>query len=313
VSRARRTDRPRKAAAENPPPRPAPGRRAHGSAAWAALCAATLIQIVAAPSASAHPSALAQAEQLEAEIRAHPGDPLPYLQRGRAFSEEGHAAEALADFEKAAELGDPNDVAFDLGVLHARMGRFDAACQDFDRWLARHPDHPPGLVHRARARRDAGKRAEALADYRAYFAVQPRPNPGDYVAAADLLVGPDGSGIPEALGLLDDGMQKLGLVPQLQGPAIALERRRDRLDLALVRLDALEPSLGTSPDWHVDRGELLSLAGRREEAVAELDAADARLDALRETAARRALRERIRALRANISRAPAREATRSDR
>ncbi|MBK7951922.1 MAG: hypothetical protein IPK00_25005 [Deltaproteobacteria bacterium] len=266
--------------------------------AIAGLVIAGLVTL--APRVDGHPSALAQVEMLSAEIRARPDDPVAYIRRGQAYSEEGHFAEALADFEKAEGLGDSVSVAYDLGVVHYRMGALIEARRDFDRWLERHPDHGPALQYRARVLRDSGERDAAFADYRAYLDRHPNPNPGDYLAAAELLA-EDGEGDVEgALAMLDAGMRRLGLAPQLQKRAIALERGRGEVDAALNRLDALAPSLGATPDWQIDRAELLLLLGRRKEATAALDRAAEALVGKRSTAARRTLHDRIEALRVSV-------------
>lgn len=246
----------------------------------------------------AHPSAFEQVEKLGEEIRARPEDPANYLLRGRAYSNEGHFEEALADYEKAAQMGDPIQVAYDLGVLRYRMGNLTEARRQLDLWLEHHPGHPPALEYRARVLRDSGEAAAAVADYRAYFESRPNPNPGDYVAAARLLEELEGEGVPGALALLDAGMARLGTIPQLQRPAIALERRRGRLGDAIRRLESLEPALGGSPDWKIDMAELLLASGRKREADRLLDTAAEQLEQSKSTAARVKSRQRLEALRA---------------
>lgn len=244
-----------------------------------------------------HPSAYEQVEHLSAAIRARPDDPGNYVLRGQAYSNEGHFEEALADYEKASQMGDPGAVAFDLGVLHYRMGELVEARRQLDLWLERHPGHPPALEYRARVLRDAGEPALAVADYRAYFAGQKSPNPGDFVSAARLVEGLDGEGASAALAILDDGMERLGTIPQLQRPAIEIERRRGHLADAIRRLESLAPSLGTSPDWKIDMAELMIASGRKSEAIRQLDAATEQLEGLKSTAARVKLGERVVALR----------------
>ncbi|MEZ4334371.1 MAG: tetratricopeptide repeat protein [Myxococcota bacterium] len=250
----------------------------------------------AAPTVLAHPSALERVARLDSLIRSRPEEPRLYVQRAQAHAEDGHFDEALSDLHRAAALGEPVEVAYDLGVVHHRMGRLEEARSDFDRWLARHPTHAPALLQRAQTLRELGDRAAALADYEAYFERHPKPNPGDYLAAARMLATPDGSDPAGAITVLDAGMQRLGIVPTLQQEAIALERARGRVAAALDRLETLRPSLGASPDWKVVRGELLLEAGRREEGRKQLEVARAQLSSLRVTQARVALGTRIEAL-----------------
>jgi tetratricopeptide (TPR) repeat protein len=241
----------------------------------------------------AHPSALERLDRLSEAIRAHPKDPSNYVRRGQVERDAGHFENARRDFEQAERLGDPILVAFDQGVLQYRMGNLAEARRHLDAFLARFPGHAQALETRARVSRDAGDSAAALADFKAYFALRANAHPGDYVSAARLLASDPDEGVAPALALLDEGMARLGVVAQLQRPAIDLERRRGRNDLALARLETLEPALGRSPDWKVDRAEALLGLDRPVEARAELVAARAQLDGLPNTRARVKLRARI--------------------
>ena len=268
------------------------------------LLVALLVALLSPSLADAHPSAQHRIEMLSKSIRAQPGEPRLYMQRGEAFSNEGMLDRALVDFQKAEKLGDPVLVAFDLGVLHYRMGKLDVSLRYFDLFLARYPRRAQALEYRARVRRDAGDHAGAVADFNAYFALQRQPNPGDYLSAAQVLASMDGEGIGSALAMLDRGMARLGVIAQLQLPAVELEKRRDNTAQAIARLATLEPALGSSPDWKVDMGELLLLDGRREEARAYFAAASIQLASLRPTTARKRVLDRLEKLQASLNQAP---------
>ena len=149
--------------------------------------------------------------------------------------------------------------------------------------------------------RDSGHHDAALRDFKAYFALQKQPNPGDYLSAADMLVGLKGQGVPAALAMLDEGMARLGVIPQLQQRAIELELERGKSQQAIARLGTLKPVLGNSPDWQVDMGELLLLAGRPDEARPLFDAAASQLASLRKTVARQQLQARLEELQASMT------------
>lgn len=259
--------------------------------AWVSLCIAV--------GASAHPSAKERQELLGQLIEAHPEQQQLYVKRGATYSNEGQYELALADLLKAESLGEAHLAAFELGVLHHRMGSFDLARSHFDTYLEHFPNHALSLEHRARMLRDAGDYEASLADFRAYFELREQPNPGNYISVAKML-SEKKEGIEAALGMLDEGMERLGVIPHLQDYAIDLELRRKNVAAAIHRLQSLEGMLGESPDWCVDMGELLLLADRAPEAHALFQLASARLDDLRSTPARRRLRERLRILRAGL-------------
>jgi tetratricopeptide (TPR) repeat protein len=80
--------------------------------------------LLAAPS----PAVLAQAGG-EAEARAH-------YERGVAFYDEGQYAAALAEFEAAYEGSHRAPILFNIGQIHARLGRAVEAVEALQRYLA---------------------------------------------------------------------------------------------------------------------------------------------------------------------------------
>lgn len=260
-----------------------------------------LILLVAALPLFAHPGASTTIEHFTHEIEHRPDSQVLYIKRGIAYSADGQYERALADFSRAQTLGDPVLVSFDLGVLHYRRGELDTALSYFNAWLERFPNHSGCLEYRARLLRDKGDYQASVADFRRVFELQGRPNPGHYVSAAEMLVSAGDSGVRQALDLLDAGNEKLGLTPQLQCYAIRLETERGRPDLAVRRMLALEPMLGSSPDWKVSMAELYFENRQSAPAQELLVAAERQLQELRRTPARIALQGRISALRKRIS------------
>jgi tetratricopeptide (TPR) repeat protein len=263
-----------------------PGNRA------VALFALGLVLLCAHQGLRAHPGVEEALRYYDRQIGQSPREQALYAQRGIVYSNDGQYEKAIADFRRAGELGDPLLVSFDLGVLHYRMGDFPAARRHFDAWLQRFPDHAACLEYRARLLRDAGDHDGAIADFRRVFALQPRPNPGDYIAVAEMLESRGDEGVAEALDVLDQANAKLGVTPQIQRKAIALELRRKQPERAIARMRELEPTLGESPDWKVEMGELMLVAGRRDEAQVYFRRAADQLGGLRLTPARQQLMRR---------------------
>ena len=258
------------------------------------LCLST---VLLASNGHAHPGAHAKLAYLNHQMSKQPDDQLLYIQRGATYSNVGQLERALADFRRAETLGNPLAVAFELGVLHYRQGKFDQARGYFDRCLQHSPQHISALQYRARLLRDAGDHKASLADYKALFALQDEGDPGNYIAAAKMFAAQNDAGLLAAIDLLDQGMQQLGLIPSLQRYAIKLELRRRQAANAIARLASLKPMLGTSPDWKADMGELLLLAGNTTQARELIDAAAAQLTTLRKTPARQKLLKKIQRLR----------------
>jgi hypothetical protein len=112
---------------------------------------------------------------------------------------------------------------------------------------------------------------------------------------AEMLASRGEAGVAEALEVLDQGNAKLGVTPQVQRKAVALELRLGQPDRAIERMRALEPTLGDSPDWKVEMGELMLSAGRGGEAKAWFRKASDQLEGLRPTPARQQLMRRVQA------------------
>lgn len=249
-------------------------------------------------SASAHPGASATIDHYSHQIEQDAKNQRLYILRGIAYSNDARYDDALADFKHAEQLGDPVLVSCDQGVLHYRKGEFDAAVGYLDRYLERYPagGRKYCLEYRARALRDSGDHAGSIRDFRRVIELEPRPNPAHYISLATMLAESGESGIGDALVILDAGIAKLGLNPQLQHYAIELELKIERPDRALARSEALRSILGDSPEWKVDVADLYLRNGARRQADQMLNDAKAQLKLLRKTPARLRLGDRITAM-----------------
>ena len=111
-----------------------------------------------------------------AAAAARPDDPQPLVNRAAAREDQGDAAAALADYDRAAELATGEYRALVLhnrGTLRYRVGDLAGAEADFTAALAVVPARPNTLLGRALVRKDAGDLAGAEADCEAALAVLP--------------------------------------------------------------------------------------------------------------------------------------------
>jgi tetratricopeptide (TPR) repeat protein len=265
--------------------------------------------LVTAEAPFAHPSDAEKIDVLTRRIEARGDDPGLYLKRGAVYSEDGHYELALEDFSKAEALTDSVVVALDVGMLKARQGDLPGAKKSLDLFLGRFPNHSRALEERARVLVAMGDTQAAVETFERLFAVTPSPNPGSYTSAARILSEQgDTKDTDRALAILDGGIVRLGMIPQLQQFAIELELQEGRTTRALERLEGLEPSLGAGPEWKVEKSELLLKLDRNREARSLLDTAARQLTQLRETPARRALAKRITGLQGTLEKGRTTEA-----
>jgi tetratricopeptide (TPR) repeat protein len=237
----------------------------------------------------AHPGQHDQLERINRHIAQAPTEQALFLQRGAIYAEGGQYERALADYRRAEELGLPVLVAFDLGVLHYRMGEYERANGYLVDYVQQFPNHAPAHDYLARVARQMGEYDRAIANLEIYFRLQHNPNPGLYLSAAKTLE--ESGRYSEALIFLDQGIARLGVIPQLQRYAIGLELKRQQPVLAIERLETLRQMLRESPDWQLEMAELLVTVERREEATALAVAAQLQLDGLRSTPARKHLQQ----------------------
>jgi len=259
---------------------------------WLALAA--LVPLIAAP-VLAHPGAEDQLHHLNQQITQHPNQQKLFIKRGALLSRLGQYNKAQADFARAQSLGTPERVMFELGVHYYRTQQLVQAKSSFDRSLQHFPNYLPALEYRAKVHRDTGNYASALQDFTAFLALSPYSNPGQFLSVAKMIIQEE-SNIEAALLIIDQGMERLGVTPQLQNYAISLELKANRTDAAIERHQLLAPSARVSPGWQLTMARLLISAKRSEEAKAHIEQAKIQLVTLKKTPANQALEQQIQQL-----------------
>jgi len=254
------------------------------------LCCALCLAVPALT----HPGQHEQLARITRAIEKNPGQQALYIQRGMIYSRDGQLDHALENYARAEQLGPPIVVAFELGVLYYRVGEYQRAIDYLGRYIEQFPAAAAAYDYRARAGRAAGDRVGAVADLELYFQLHDSPQPGHYLAAADMLQ--EMGETEAALATLDRGLDKLGLTPQLQRQAVQLELARQQPDKAIARLDTLRTPLKESPGWKLEMAELLLAAGRDGAGTELLLEVETELGELRPTPARTAMQQQARAL-----------------
>jgi predicted Zn-dependent protease len=289
-------------AVRDPVERSASGRPAWRGRAQVILLVCLACVVVFPIPALAHPAEFERIEILTQRIESQPLNPSLYIDRAASRSHDGEYALAMKDLEKAAELGGPLSAAYELGLLHIRMGDRDKARIQFDQFIEHFPNHARARERRARLLAEIGETDAAATDYERVFAVTARPNPGSYLSAAKMFAPKTGGDLTLALAMLDRGIQRLGVIPQLQQYAIELEVRRGEDDRAIERLEALKSALGEGPEWNIQMAELLIRTEKISQAQRHLSTAKNALRDLRQTPARTKLSSRIAAIEATLVR-----------
>ncbi len=240
-------------------------------------------------------------ERITLQIEQDPYNAELYLRRGELHRQSSHFDAALADFDHVATLSpDDETIHFHRGRLLFEAEEFPEAWLALDRFLTSHPSHARGFMVRGRLLRKLGLPLEAAQDYARALSLTPNPTPVMFVEHAQALAEAGGPWVEMAIQSLDDWNQKLGPLILLESLAIDLEVEGQQYDAALVRIDQVLTEMARKEVWLVRRGEVLEMAGRKEEArVAYRDALktiEALPSRLRQVPASRELETHVRAL-----------------
>lgn len=244
------------------------------------LCLCVLVVTLLPLAVSAHEGLPEQIAAITAKIKRDPKNAALYLQRGELFRLHGKWNRADADYQHALRLQpELSIVNLARGNMLFESGRYRQAKIALDQFLRQQPDHVEAFITRARVLAKIGARREAVQDFtRALSLISPQ-EPELYIERAKVLAG-DKRYIQEALRGLDDGIARFGPLVTLQLAAIDLEMRRRDYDAALKRLDLITAQSERKETWLVRRGEILSAAGRNEEARAAFSAALVAIESL---------------------------------
>ena len=242
---------------------------------------------------AAHPLSHHQLERLDERLEEDPDSQYLYIQRGITFMENQQGEQALAQFHHAETLGDPLNVAMALGIFYYRQQDFDTSRQYFDRFIAANPHQLSAIEYRGRMLNDAGETEAALQDYLHFLKFADAPDPGRYIAAADIMLQLPEYGYQSALAVLDQGLAKNSQSSQLQRYAIKLELQQDNIAGAISRLNALPEKIRNTPDWKYETGLLHQQLGEKDVAREYFNTALKQLETLKPTGARRKLAQQL--------------------
>ena len=235
------------------------------------LCLAgpLIVALTSALPAQAHAPGLDEIDRITAQLAEGGQQAELYARRARIFQNNHMWPEAMSDFDRAAEL-DAQNVKFDLerANLSFESGEYLRALDFIHLYLLRHEGSTEASLIQARSFRGLGQYRQAINSYHAALAnlatFEGRPLPEWYLEFANtlLLAGEK----QRALQVLQQGMDRLGVLGVFQLKAVELEVDLGFYDSALGRIDQLLRLAQRKDLWLARRADILSRAGREEEA-----------------------------------------------
>lgn len=192
-----------------------------------------------------------------------------YAKRSRIYQNNEMWEQAMSDLEMAARM-DPQNERYDLesaGLLYS-AGDYLRALDFIELYLLRHDNSTEAALIQARSYRALGQIPQAVNSYQAALDALPgfegRPMPEWYIEFADTLL-LDGK-TDDALQILQQGIEQLGELGVFQVKAAGLEVELGLYDSALARIDQLLNQAQRKDLWLARRADILSRAGREDEA-----------------------------------------------
>ena len=204
-----------------------------------------------------------QITNVTAQLARHPEDVALLLHRGELNRLDERSHEARADFLHAQRLT-PDSVAPQLGLgrLALDLNQPAEAVTALASFVAHETNHVEGHLLLARALVRSGHAEAAVAHFNRALTVSADPRPEWFIERSRAQIARPGANQAEALAGLDEGLAKLGPVPNLQLAAIELELQRAAFDNALHRLDTVIALSERQEHWLMQRGDILRQADR---------------------------------------------------
>ncbi|MDC1287838.1 hypothetical protein N8198_08125 [Gammaproteobacteria bacterium] len=228
-----------------------------------------VVTLIAALPVAAHGPGLDEIDAISTQITESGEQAALYAKRARVYQNNHMWTQAMSDFDRAAELDSQNSqYDLDRAQLSFEADEFLRALDFIDLFLLRHESSNEALLIRARSYRALGQYQPAVESYRQALAelstFEGSPMPEWYIEYADtwLLAGEKRN----ALRVLHQGIEQLGVLGVLQLRAAELEVDLELYDSALARIDQLLTQAQRKDLWLARRAEILSKAGRDDEA-----------------------------------------------
>jgi tetratricopeptide (TPR) repeat protein len=229
--------------------------------------------------AAAHGAIHEQLQALAVALENSPDDPALLFRQAELLVAHDDRDAALGSLDRVETLAPGHyPTALPRARLVLAAGQPEQAVALLAAHLAAHPDDLTALLLRARAHSALGWRNEACADYREVWHRSGAAADCDLVQEiADALAA---DAPPEALTVLDAGLQHHGPVPSLLLRALELDLALHRHDSALQRVQFLRGLSPRPEPWMARRAEILAQAGRAAESRAAWQALVTHLETL---------------------------------
>jgi tetratricopeptide (TPR) repeat protein len=221
---------------------------------------------VALPLAVAEDDIQETLEAVNRKLIETPNDPALLVQRSQLYTLKSQYDLAVADLNQADKIGGLPTLQYEKAKLFLTAGWNETGLEHANRYVAANPNDYQGYLVRARLLAKLDRLPESANDY---FQVieKNRDTPLEiFIEGAKAVTTEDGTHLPLALKMLDQGISRIGSIVTLQSAALEAEIRQSNWDAALARVDKITQQMPRKDSWLAKRGDILVKAGRYDEA-----------------------------------------------
>jgi predicted Zn-dependent protease len=245
-----------------------------------AVATVLLHLVLALPRLGAHGPVHEEVLRLTAELTRLPDNPALVAQRCDVQRAHGLWDEAERDLARLERLR-PTDPDHDLrrGMIHAGQGRAAEAVAALDRWLTLHPADVETRAVLARALERSGDPARGAREYSEVIRQGAAPRMEWYLARAGCEAAA-GAAATKVLEGLEDGIRRIGSLPELERRAAQVEAEAGWVEAAAARLGRMALASPRPARWWLEQGDAWRAGGHATEARASYQRARAAMEAL---------------------------------
>lgn len=243
---------------------------------------ATLLILITHQNAYSHSGAHSRLDIISHQLEERPNSPELLIERSKVYLEQNRSELALADLNTAEKLA-PSSPQLLLGYAHyyETQQQPAKAIEYYTQHIDQQGFHLENLYQRAQNYKALKNTTAAIKDYETIIhtvtersqannkQIQNSLRPDIYFELSDLYK--NNGQIDKALQALDSGIEVFGLLSHFQREAIQLELKQNRPEAALKRNESLRVMLGKTPEWQYQQALLMNSAGKKTEALAQLE------------------------------------------
>ncbi len=203
--------------------------------------------------------------EIEEALKNEPENADLHFRLAMACEEHGEWSSALVALERTERLAPgKHPVSLVQGLALAKGGQWQAAEAMLNLFLETHPKHAKALTERARVKLQLKRSDEAIGDFQAVIENCSQPEVEVFLEMADVWLS---KGNPtEAVRVLNEGVTRLSLHPELLEKAFQVTMAAGQYEVALGHLDALQQASPLPQEWMARKAQLLAEWGRPEDA-----------------------------------------------